>query len=156
MVSVKPAKLIWLASVIAMLATMLPSEALCMTTFPAPAFTLSLKVRTRLAPTATLVELSAGFVMDKVGGVVSGELSQPSTSIRLISVGVNAFTTPGLLNAKTESLPALAAQSPKSPLGFVLELSRFLVPLSTEKYPVCVPEKVRTPGAEKWNRFIAS
>ena len=42
-----------------------------MTRFPEPAFTLSLKVRTRLAPTATLVELSAGVVTDKVGGVVS-------------------------------------------------------------------------------------
>src|SRR5258706_12262664 len=127
-----------------------------MTTFPEPAFTFSLKVRTRLALTATLVELAAGFVMDKVGGVVSGELSQPSTSISLISVGVNAFTTPELLNARAASLPALAAQSPKSPLGFVFQLSRFVVPLSTEKYPVCVPEKVRTPGAEKWNRSIAS
>src|SRR5258705_251203 len=38
---------------------------------PEPAFTLSLKVRTRLDATATLVELSAGLVPDKVGGVVS-------------------------------------------------------------------------------------
>ena len=39
--------------------------------FPEPAFTLSLNVRTRLAPTATLAELSAGTVIDKAGGVVS-------------------------------------------------------------------------------------
>ena len=71
MVSTEPAKLTWLASVIAMVATGLPSAALWMTRFPEPAFTLSLKVRTRLAPTATLVELSAGVVADKVGGVVS-------------------------------------------------------------------------------------
>src|SRR5258708_37812890 len=43
-----------------------------MTRFPEPAFTLSLKVRVRFAPTATLVELSAGLVVDRGGGVVSG------------------------------------------------------------------------------------
>src|SRR5258706_13706650 len=127
-----------------------------MTTFPEPAFIFSLKVRTRFAPTATLLELSAGLVVDKVGGVASGVVSQPSTSISLISVGVNDSTTPGLPKASTASLPALAAQSPKSPLGFVFQLSRFVVPLSTEKYPGCVPVNVRTPGAEKWNRSIAS
>src|SRR5258705_468297 len=112
-----------------------------MTKFPTPAFTLSLKVRTRFAPTATLVELSAGLVVDRVGGVVSGPagvLFQPSTSISLISVGVNEATTPGLPKASAASLPALAAQSPKSPLGFVLKLFRFVVPLLAEKYPVCV------------------
>src|SRR6476646_2053755 len=71
-VRVEPKKLTWLASVIAIIATTLPSRALWMTTLPEPAFTLSLKVRTRLAPTATLVELSAGVVVDRVGGVVSG------------------------------------------------------------------------------------
>src|SRR5258705_214237 len=132
MVNTEPAKLTWLASVIAIVATTLLSAALRMITFPAPAFTLSLKVRTILALTATLVKLSAGLVVDRVGGVVSGTagvLFQPITSISLISVGVNAFTTPELLNARAASLPALAAQSPKSPLGFVLKLSRFVVPL---------------------------
>src|SRR5258706_16120016 len=55
-----------------MVATMPPPAALWMTTFPEPFFTLSLKVRTRFALTATLVELSAGVVVDRVGGVVSG------------------------------------------------------------------------------------
>src|SRR6266550_3490035 len=130
-----------------------------MTTFPEPAFTFSLKVSTRFALIPILVELSAGLVVDRVGGVVSGPaavLSQPSTSISLISVGVNEATTPGLPKASAASLPALAAQSPKSPLGFVFQLSRFVVPLLTEKYPGCVPVNVRTPGAEKWNRSIAS
>src|SRR5258706_31591 len=81
MVSVEPAKLTWLASVIAMVATALPSAELWMTTLPNPAFTFSLKVRTRLELTATLVELSGGLVLDKVGGVVSDGGERTTSSL---------------------------------------------------------------------------
>src|SRR6266550_54513 len=108
-------------------------------TVPLPARTFSLKFRTRSDAGATLAALSAGLALSKTGGVVSGggrgTVSQPSTSMSLISAEVTAFTSPELPKARNESCPALEAQSPKSPPEFVLKLSRLVAPLSGEKYP---------------------
>src|SRR5690349_15781572 len=62
-----------------------------------------------------------------------GTTVQPSTSMVDMSAPETALSTPELLNARNESLPAEAAQSPKSPPGLVLKLSRLVAPLSTEK-----------------------
>jgi hypothetical protein len=79
---------------------------------------------------------------------VGVDRSQPRISMARRSGAVTAFTTPALLKARNESFPALAAQSPKSPPGLVLKLSRLVLPPSREKYPGVVPTKSRTPGAE--------
>src|SRR5262249_35295232 len=64
---------------------------------------------------------------------VGVDLSQPRISMARRSAAVTAFTTPALLKARNESFPALAAQSPKSPPGVVLKLSRLVLPPSREK-----------------------
>ena len=63
--------MVTLASVAAIVSTMLLSLVFLITKLPAPAFTPSSNLSTRLALTATLVPLSAGELLARVGAVVS-------------------------------------------------------------------------------------
>src|SRR5712692_197380 len=85
------------------------------------------------------------------GGGGGGELEdarfQPITSSAVRSAGVTGSTTPGWEKARNASLPALEAQSPRSPPATLLKLSRLVVPPSIEKYPGCAPDMSRTPAA---------
>src|SRR5215469_3118646 len=100
-----------------MVAAAVPSENRWMTIFPAPASTFSLNVRTRFAPTGTLVALLTGLVADSVGGVVAGgaDGSHPRASMTLMSFAETGSTTPLGTNARKASGPTEAAQSPRSP-----------------------------------------
>ena len=64
-----------LVAVAAMVSTIELSESFLMTRLPVPFLMASLKLTTKLAPTATPVALSAGVKLLAVGGVVSVILS---------------------------------------------------------------------------------
>jgi len=79
-VSVEPAKLTWLASVIAMVATALPSAALWMTHSRTCLHTL-VERENDICAHRDIDGMSAGVVPDKVGGVVSGGTVVKSKSV---------------------------------------------------------------------------
>ncbi len=62
-----------LAAVTAMVSTTELSDSFLMTRLPVPFWMASLKLTTRLAPTATPMALSAGLKLLAVGGVVSDD-----------------------------------------------------------------------------------
>jgi hypothetical protein len=66
-------------------------------------------------------------------GVTRPPVVQPSAAINVRSVVVNTLIWPAGLKARKASAPALAAQSLRSPVGFVLKLSRFVAPPLIEK-----------------------
>src|SRR5216684_532331 len=82
------------------------------------------------------------------GGGLEDARFHPMTSSSVRSVGVTGSTTPDLAKARNASLPALEAQSAKSPPALLLKLSRFVEPPLMEKYPGCAPDMSRTPAAE--------
>src|ERR1700736_4700586 len=86
------------------------------------------------------------------GGEPDAATFQPMTSSTVSSVGVTGSTTRDLAKARNASLPALEAQSARSPPGLLLKPSRLVVPPLIEKYPGCAPDMSRTPAAEKSNR----
>ena len=67
--TVEPLYVTWVVSVAAMVATVVVP--LLTTKLPVPALTVSLKLSTKLAPTATPVALSAGLILESSGTVVS-------------------------------------------------------------------------------------
>src|SRR5258706_15993515 len=99
-----------------------------MTTFPEPALTLSLKLRTRFAPTATLVELSAGVVPDKVGGVVSVGGTRITSSLAKACHDVPRFVPTGLA-VRTE-VPFIS-HTVACPLSFCHRMSDLPSPLKS-------------------------
>src|SRR5258707_288267 len=105
-----------------------------MTTFPEPALTLSLKLRTRLEPTATLVELSAGVVPDKVGGVVSVEGTRMASSLATAYHHVPRFVPTGL-TARTE-VPFIS-HTVACPLSFCHRMSDLPSPLKSSAPRTC-------------------
>src|SRR5712671_461267 len=99
-----------------------------MTTFPEPAFTLSLKVRTRLALTATLVELSAGIVVDKVGGVVSAGGGAITSSLAMICHDEPRLVPTGLV---VRTVVPFISQTAAWPLSFCHTMSDLPSPLKS-------------------------
>lgn len=95
-----------------------------MTMLPEPAFTASLKFRTRLAPPATLVELSDELVEANVGAVVSElDMSHPSASKALISLAETGSRAPLGAIARKASGPKLLSQAPRSPDPLLLKFA---------------------------------
>jgi hypothetical protein len=76
----------------------------------------------------------AGGGGGEIGGAEFDVVVQPSAAINVRSTVLNPLIWPAGLKARKASTPALDAQSPMSPLGCVLKLSRFVTPLSVEKY----------------------
>ena len=64
-----------LAAVTAMVSTTELSDSFLMTRLPVPFWMASLKLTTRLAPTATPMALSAGVKLLAVGGVISAAVA---------------------------------------------------------------------------------
>src|ERR1017187_619189 len=132
------------------LAVALPSSVAPSYTFTAllaTAVPVSVRTFALVMPSPTTPLSGENEAMVGAAGPVEARF-QPRTFITVRSAEVNEFNTPLPVKANAESFPALPAQSPKSPPGLVLKLSRFVWPPLTEKYPGVVPEKVRTPGAE--------
>ena len=69
MVTVEPLNVTWVVSVAAMVATVVVP--LLTTKLPVPALTVSLKLSTKLAPTATPVALSTGLMLESCGSTAS-------------------------------------------------------------------------------------
>src|SRR5208283_5455869 len=92
-------------------------------------------------PTAPYIVAStatAGMVVLEAVGMVVLEavtlpVSQPMAFMTIRSAALIFSIWPGGLNARNASAPALACKSPKSPLGLVLKLFKFVLPLSIEK-----------------------
>src|SRR5258706_79831 len=105
-----------------------------MTTFPEPALTLSLKLRTRFAPTATLVELSAGVVPDRVGGVVSVGGTRITSSLAKACHDVPRFVPTGL--AVTTEVPFIS-HTVAGPLSFCHGMSDLPSPLKSPEPSMC-------------------
>src|SRR6516165_8917503 len=96
-------------------------------------------VRASLAVTSLPPLVSMAKAMVSAGAAVAPAGFQPNRFISVRSLAETPLTTPGLENAKNESLPALPAQSPKSPPALVLKLLRLVTPPFGEKYPGVVP-----------------
>src|SRR5258706_269030 len=117
-----------------MVATALPSAALCMTTFPEPAFTLSLKVSTRFALTATLVDWSAGVVPDKLGGVVSGGGAAITSSLAMTCHDEPRLVPIGLV---VRTVVPFISQTAAWPLSFCHTMSDLPSPLKSSAPLTC-------------------
>src|SRR5258706_291140 len=105
-----------------------------MTTFPEPALTLSLKLRTIFFPTATLVELSAGVVPDRVVGVGSVGGTRITSSLAKACHDVPRFVPTGL-TVRTD-VPFIS-HTVACPLSFCHRMSDLPSPLKSSAPRTC-------------------
>src|SRR5258707_2696162 len=117
-----------------MVATALPSAALWMTTFPEPAFTLSLRVRTSLAVTETVVDLPAGVVPDRLGGVVSGGGEAITSSLAMTCHDEPRLVPIGLV---VRTVVPFISQTAAWPLSFCHTMSDLPSPLKSSAPLTC-------------------